>query len=1297
MTDVQDITAYLSSKGIQTFRASGHEVTAHCFFCADGDPKGKGKLYLNTESWLYDCKRCGTQGNRATLLEHFGDEDELEHAAGADPMIRRKLLTEAALLAHEFLMRNDDVLLYLLERGLSLETIQAKKYGYIGKNLGLSEMLPLRQRKEASIADLINAGIINVRGSEVFNNAITIPYWSHGTVIQLRGKRMSEAKGPKYLTAGGDVVRLYNADRLNGADQVLVVEGEFDCFSGDTEVLTPSGWQRLDGYVGGPVTQVFPDGRQELVHPIAVGRQDDVERLRFFTERAGGIDLIVTPGHHLVRQLRGGSFEKHRADERPTSRHHMPRAGHLDGPGVPYSDDEISLLLAMCADASIDERKADGSQYVRFGFKKQRKVARLVGLLSRLGIEHSQTLLKSGSTSICFRVPNYLRAFKLMPSEWVTQASTAQRELILAEMVEWDGNRVVARNQTEFSSGFKWNAEWMQAIAHTSGRVATVTERVNKHGSWFKTSILHGKSSTSWQSIQQEDAGRGSVYAVQVPSGMLLVRRRGMVVVSGNCDMVEQALAASGDRQLEALAVVGLAGAQSWPEGLVETLSSHSRIYVGLDPDTVGEAAATKLLDELGARGRRVQLPEELPTCDWNDYLKDHDPEHNPHGGHDWRDVQALLREAEMAGKRLFTVSDARIKWRRRRDDQPGLQTGWASLDAIIRPGLKPGQLFIPLAKTGTGKALADSEPILTEGGWVPIGEARVGQRVYGRDGRLHTIMGVFPQGERDLHRVTFSDGAEVLCDEDHLWTYRTQGGEGQWRTATLREIRGYSRVYTPVAEPIWHPEVDLPVDPYTLGVLIGDGCFRHTSPTLATDDEIAQTLVLPDGLRAQRLSDSGPGVGEYRLSAVGQHGVNPLNHALRGLGLWGLLSHEKFIPELYLSASIDQRWALLQGLLDTDGSVDRRSGSLEFSTSSPRLAADFQALVSSLGGVAAVRRRSTTHRDSFRLHPRFAGNRCPLRLARKAVLWRPTRRPQRRIISIEPAGRGHATCISVDAPDQLFITRGHVVTHNTVWLSNLAYNLRKHRTLFVSLELTTEEVFEQLYRIHHFWNPRATPEELEEDLSRLAIIDQNRIRKGDLKEIVREYADEFGGPPEAMLVDYLQYYARGFPGSGQYEKSSDAVMELKAVSKEEQLVTIAPSQVSRSGEDGKPLSLDDARDSGVIEETGDFVAALYRPDQAVQKDETNSASIQTGSFNLQLLKSRHGGKGRVFNLRLSNLSLAIVDSLDRKAAMRVDQENGLYRQGIHYEDFRRDSNRQHAQMHLVEEQGALVGESVVA
>lgn len=216
-----DVTAYLASKAIRTFRAAGHEVTAHCFFCDDGDPKGKGKLYINTESWLYDCKRCATTGNRKTLLRHFGDEDDREYEPGTSPAMRRRVLLEAAEYAADALLENVAVLSYLTGRGLSVETILDNKIGYVPPGRIFSRSLPTQH----TVADLRSAGLITTQGNEYFSGHITIPFLSHGDVVQLRGK----IQNGKYFTPEGDQTRLYNADALRDADWVIITEGEFDC------------------------------------------------------------------------------------------------------------------------------------------------------------------------------------------------------------------------------------------------------------------------------------------------------------------------------------------------------------------------------------------------------------------------------------------------------------------------------------------------------------------------------------------------------------------------------------------------------------------------------------------------------------------------------------------------------------------------------------------------------------------------------------------------------------------------------------------------------------------------------------------------------------------------------------------------------------------------------------------------------------------------------------------------------------------------------------------------------------
>lgn len=278
---------------------------------------------------------------------------------------------------------------------------------------------------------------------------------------------------------------------------------------------------------------------------------------------------------------------------------------------------------------------------------------------------------------------------------------------------------------------------------------------------------------------------------------------------------------------------------------------------------------------------------------------------------------------------------------------------------------------------------------------------------------------------------------------------------------------------------------------------------------------------------------------------------------------------------------------------------------------------------------------------------------------------------------------------VSVDAilrpglkPGQVMIPLAATGVGKTVWLNNIVHNLRTKHVLFISLEMTGAEVWEHLRRIHRFWFPEADRDQILSDYGRLMITERNRISRGDIQELAREYAEQLGSIPDLIIVDYLQYYARGFQGGSMYERVGDAVMELKACAKEVGTVIIVPSQVNRRAERGKPLTLDEARDAGTIEETADFVISLYRPDQADQAD--GQPLPETGNFNAQLLKSRHGGVGRTFNLAFSPMSLVIVDrTFDHANLARVRTEVSLASQGIHYDDYRKQLDAAVAQREL--------------
>ena len=204
---------------------------------------------------------------------------------------------------------------------------------------------------------------------------------------------------------------------------------------------------------------------------------------------------------------------------------------------------------------------------------------------------------------------------------------------------------------------------------------------------------------------------------------------------------------------------------------------------------------------------------------------------------------------------------------------------------------------------------------------------------------------------------------------------------------------------------------------------------------------------------------------------------------------------------------------------------------------------------------------------------------------------------------------------------------------------------------MVLSLEQTKAEIGERLERIGHLYNPWATEKEMSAWHSNLRVNDENRVPPDDVRSLIDEYTDDVGMAPEVMIVDYLGYWARSFKAKSKYEQVSDAVMELKHLAKKHNVVVIAPHQVSRAGGRGQRLEMDFARDSGVVEETSDFVFALRRPFDAENDNEPQSWQ-ERADVRMELLKSRHGNVGKEVMMMWAPYSLALIPrghDLERK------------------------------------------------
>ncbi len=396
---------------------------------------------------------------------------------------------------------------------------------------------------------------------------------------------------------------------------------------------------------------------------------------------------------------------------------------------------------------------------------------------------------------------------------------------------------------------------------------------------------------------------------------------------------------------------------------------------------------------------------------------------------------------------------------------------------------------FLGIMDTGQALAQPLDAKVLTPAGWKTMGDILPGDQVISVDGTPTNVIGVYPQGEKAIFKVSFSDGSSTECTEDHLWLTRTQyernnearyakrnglGADRCGRFATVKTTEeiastlacsstGSANYQIPMVNPVWFEHRDTSINPYLMGILLGDGHIRRTSVSFTSiDDYIVDTvrdIVESDyGLAANRVEETrkdGRTCYDYAISnGSGKgsgggrgHFTNGLLNALRSYDLLEKRAWNKRVPEDYLFNSMSVRMEVLRGLMDSDGTIDNVNRTISFVTTSPGLAEDVQFLVRSMGGVAEIRKR-TPHkcnadiagrsvqgwREQYKVSINMPPYLNPFRIPRKADLVVPKVKyfPTRYITAVEPVGMKPAQCIAVDHPDHLYVTDDFIVTHNT-------------------------------------------------------------------------------------------------------------------------------------------------------------------------------------------------------------------------------------------------------------------------
>lgn len=365
----------------------------------------------------------------------------------------------------------------------------------------------------------------------------------------------------------------------------------------------------------------------------------------------------------------------------------------------------------------------------------------------------------------------------------------------------------------------------------------------------------------------------------------------------------------------------------------------------------------------------------------------------------------------------------------------------------------------VTLGARGGGKEMPDYQSVIVEDGEKPIGEIKVGDKVYGRNGILTNVVGVFPQGVKDVYELEFTDGRVVECGLDHQWTFEYMS-KGIIKTLTTREIltkkikykhkkSGYTYKWRlPKIEPVKYSEKELPVHPYLVGAMLGDGtCTTGTLKIASEDKEILDRFreLLPNYDIKHDVSTTNNHTIVYRGGdkyVIDKYGANPFKRAVCEIGI-NTICKNKFIPEQYKYSSVEQRMELVRGLLDTDGSINTE-GSIEFSNTSEQLVDDLAYVLRSLGikcikskdtragQVQVIKGHECLRTTYWRL---YINTSLPVFfLSRKLKRIRSKTHGQVCLKSIRKTHSTNQTCIMVDNEDHLFLTKDFIPTHNSLF-----------------------------------------------------------------------------------------------------------------------------------------------------------------------------------------------------------------------------------------------------------------------
>lgn len=390
----------------------------------------------------------------------------------------------------------------------------------------------------------------------------------------------------------------------------------------------------------------------------------------------------------------------------------------------------------------------------------------------------------------------------------------------------------------------------------------------------------------------------------------------------------------------------------------------------------------------------------------------------------------------------------------------------------------------------GTGKAQPLYCKVLTPEGWKSMGDIQIGDKIITPENKISYVNGVFPQGIKDIYKIIFSDNSYTFSCDDHLWAvkdekirnkklrrekkyYKTDTG---FKILPLHEIRNNINIRErlnfniPIVNEIQFEKKDIKIDPYLMGLLIGDGSFINNISYSSNDMELYNFIKNEVGNYNCKLSNYRQKNNTKYFDITGHQNVNNILKSIKYYNLFNTKSDTKFIPSDYINSSINDRKEILSGLLDTDGYIDRRNGTIYFYTVSEKLKNNVTEIVNSLGGIVKL---TTKYPKYTYKGEKKDGKLCyvlcislnfnPFKLERKSRLYKSKTKykPVRYIKNVEYIGREESQCISIEDSKHLYITDNYIVTHNTLISLMAGLDCLKNKEMNIGQIILTKPIVE--------------------------------------------------------------------------------------------------------------------------------------------------------------------------------------------------------------------------------------------